>query len=72
MRNREMTENLGSCKFVFDAMTVPVGNFIIGYRIFDIAAGRGAGFATLMAKLIVIFYYRILCPPHLRCPLSLR
>ncbi len=37
-------------KFVIDAMTGPVENFIIGFRIFDIAADRDAGLATLTAK----------------------
>jgi hypothetical protein len=37
-------------------MTWPVENFNIGFRIFDIAAGRDAGFATLTAQLTVMFF----------------
>ena len=57
-------ETLESLKFVFDVMTGPVESFIIGFRIFDIAAGRDGGFATLTAQLTAMFFTIISLVSH--------
>lgn len=61
---RHPAENLELLKFVFDAMPGPVENFIIGFRIFDVAAGGDAGFTTLAAKLIAMSFAIISLVSH--------